>query len=116
MSRKLVAFFSASGVTAKVAEKLSDTIGADLFAIEPKVLYTKADLDWMDKNSRSTLEMKDPASRPEIARVRDNIPSLTLVKVKNGYKPSKYGHCSRFPFCSDMYYIISVLILFALYL
>ena len=43
-------------------------------------------------------------------------PSLTLVKVKNGYKPSKYGHCSRFPFCSDMYYIISVLILFALYL
>ena len=44
------------------------------------------------------------------------IPSLTLVKVKNGYKPSKYGHCSRFPFCSDMYYIISVLILFALYL
>ena len=51
MSRKLVAFFSASGVTAKVAEKLSDTIGADLFAIEPKVPYTKADLDWMDKNS-----------------------------------------------------------------
>lgn len=44
------------------------------------------------------------------------LPSLTLVKVKNGYKPSKYGHCSRFPFCSDMYYIISVLILFALYL
>lgn len=44
------------------------------------------------------------------------IPSLTLVKVKNGYKPSKYGHRSRFPFCSDMYYIISVLILFALYL
>lgn len=73
MSRKLVAFFSASGVTAKVAEKLSDTIGADLFAIEPKIPYTKADLDWMDKNSRSTLEMKDPASRPEIARVRDNM-------------------------------------------
>ena len=81
MSRKLVAFFSASGVTAKVAEKLSDTIGADLFAIEPKVSYTKADLDWMDKNSRSTLEMKDPASRPEIARVRDNMEEYDTVFV-----------------------------------
>lgn len=81
MSRKLVAFFSASGVTAKVAEKLSDTIGADLFAIEPKVPYTKADLDWMDKNSKSTLEMKDPASRPEIARVRDNMEEYDTVFV-----------------------------------
>lgn len=81
MSRKLVAFFSASGVTAKVAEKLSDTVGADLFAIEPKVPYTKADLDWMDKNSRSTLEMKDPASRPEIARVRDNMEEYDTVFV-----------------------------------
>ena len=81
MSRKLVAFFSASGVTAKVAEKLSDTIGADLFAIEPKIPYTKADLDWMDKNSRSTLEMKDPASRPEIARVRDNMEEYDTVFV-----------------------------------
>lgn len=81
MSRKLVAFFSASGVTAKVAEKLSDTIGADLFAIEPKIPYTKADLDWMDKNSRSTLEMKDPASRPEIARVRDNMEEYDTVFI-----------------------------------
>lgn len=81
MSRKLVAFFSASGVTAKVAEKLSDTIGADLFAIEPKVPYTKEDLDWMDKNSRSTLEMKDPASRPEIARARDNMEEYDTVFV-----------------------------------
>ena len=81
MSRKLVAFFSASGVTAKVAETLSETIGADLFAIEPKVPYTKADLDWMDKNSRSTLEMKDPASRPEIARARDNMEEYDTVFV-----------------------------------
>lgn len=81
MSRKLVAFFSASGVTAKVAEKLSDAIGADLFAIEPKVPYTKEDLDWMDKNSRSTLEMKEPASRPEIARVRDNMEEYDTVFV-----------------------------------
>ena len=65
----------------KVAEKLSDTIGADLFAIEPKVPYTKEDLDWMDKNSRSTLEMKDPASRPEIARVRDNMEEYDTVFV-----------------------------------
>ena len=57
MSRKLVAYFSASGVTAKVAEKLSEAIGADLYAIEPEVPYTKADLDWMDKKSRSTIEM-----------------------------------------------------------
>ena len=81
MNRKLVAYFSASGVTAKVAETLSETIGADLFAIEPKVPYTKADLDWMDKNSRSTLEMKDPASRPEIARVRDNMEEYDTVIV-----------------------------------
>ena len=81
MNRKLVAYFSASEVTAKVAETLSETIGADLFAIEPKVPYTKADLDWMDKNSRSTLEMKDPASRPEIARVRDNMEEYDTVFV-----------------------------------
>ena len=81
MNRKLVAYFSASGVTAKVAEKLSDTIGADLFAIEPTVPYTKADLDWMDKNSRSTLEMNDPKSRPEIASVRDNMEEYDTVFV-----------------------------------
>ena len=73
MSKKLVAYFSASGVTAGVAKKLSEAIGADLFAIEPEVPYTKADLDWMDKKSRSTLEMKDPASRPAIARNLDNM-------------------------------------------
>ena len=60
MSRKLVAYFSASGVTAKVAESLSEAIGADIYAIEPKVPYTKADLNWMNKNSRSSVEMRDP--------------------------------------------------------
>ena len=64
--KALVAYFSASGVTKKVAERLAGTVGADLFEIEPEVLYTKADLDWMDKNSRSTLEMNDPACRPAI--------------------------------------------------
>ena len=64
MSKKLVAYFSASGVTATVAQTLADAIGADIFEIAPKVPYTKADLNWMDKNARSTIEMNDPASRP----------------------------------------------------
>lgn len=81
MSRKLVAYFSASGVTAKVAEKLSEAIGADLYAIEPEVPYTKADLDWMDKRSRSTIEMNNPASRPAITGKRDNMNDYDTVFV-----------------------------------
>lgn len=81
MSRKLVAYFSASGVTAKVAERLSEAIGADLYAIEPEVPYTKADLDWMDKKSRSTIEMNNPASRPAIAGKRDNMNDYDTVFV-----------------------------------
>ena len=81
MSRKLVAYFSASGVTAKVAEKLSEAIGADVYAIEPEVPYTKADLDWMDKKSRSTIEMNNPASRPAIAGKRDNMNDYDTVFV-----------------------------------
>ena len=72
MSGKLVAYFSATGVTAKVAKNLAQAIGADLFEIVPKTGYTPEDLDWRNPNSRSSLEMKDPASRPEIAgRVED---------------------------------------------
>ena len=81
MSRKLVAYFSASGVTAKVAERLSEAIGADLYAIEPEVPYTKADLDWMDKKSRSTIEMNNPASRPAITGKRDNMNDYDTVFV-----------------------------------
>lgn len=81
MSRKLVAYFSASDVTAKVAEKLSEAIGADLYAIEPEVPYTKADLDWMDKKSRSTIEMNNPASRPAITGKRDNMNDYDTVFV-----------------------------------
>ena len=66
MSKKLVAYFSASGVTAKVADMLADAIGADIHEIQPKVPYTKADLNWMDKNSRSSIEMADKKIRPEI--------------------------------------------------
>ena len=81
MSKKLVAYFSASGVTAKVAENLSDALGADLFEIVPKVRYTKADLDWRDKTSRSTIEMNDSASRPEIEALRDNIADYDTIYV-----------------------------------
>lgn len=81
MSRKLVAYFSASGVTAKVAETLSEAIGADLYEIEPEVPYTKEDLDWTDKQSRSTIEMNDPAFRPAIAGKRDNMDDYDTVFV-----------------------------------
>ena len=64
MKRILVAYFSASGVTKKVAENMSSAAGADLFEIKPQQPYTKADLNWMDKKSRSTLEMNDRSCRP----------------------------------------------------
>ena len=67
MRKKLVAYFSASGVTAKVADILADAVGADIYEIRPEVPYTKADLNWMDKKSRSTIEMNDRTSRPAIA-------------------------------------------------
>ena len=81
MSNKLVAYFSAFGVTAKVAETLAEAIGADIFEIEPKVPYTEADLNWMDKKARSTIEMSDPASRPEIAAKRDNMKDYDTIFV-----------------------------------
>ena len=81
MSKKLVAYFSASGVTAKVAETLAEAIGAGIFEIEPKVPYTEADLNWMNKNARSTIEMSDPASRPEIAVKRDNMKDYDTIFV-----------------------------------
>ena len=64
MSKKLVAYFSASGVTAKVAELLADAAGADVYQIEPAVEYTQADLNWMDKTSRSSVEMNNKKLRP----------------------------------------------------
>lgn len=62
----LVAYFSASGTTARTAEKLSQAIKADLYEIKPEIPYTKADLNWMDPGSRSSVEMNNPASRPTI--------------------------------------------------
>lgn len=67
MSKTLVAYFSASGVTARAAKTIADTIGADLYEIRPETPYTSADLDWMNQRSRSSVEMNDPASRPAIA-------------------------------------------------
>ena len=66
MSKKLVAYFSASGTTKKVAEMVAESAGADLYEITPKVAYTKADLNWMDKKSRSSVEMSDKKIRPEM--------------------------------------------------
>lgn len=65
--KALVTYFSASGVTAKVAQRLADAIGAPLYEIRPEVPYTAADLNWMDKKSRSTLEMSDKNCRPALA-------------------------------------------------
>lgn len=73
MSKKLVAYFSASGTTKKTAELLAEAAGADLYEITPKVAYTKADLNWMDKKSRSSVEMNDKKFRPEIEDKDANI-------------------------------------------
>lgn len=78
MSKKLVAYFSASGVTAKAASMLAEAAGADLYEIKPAVPYTNADLDWNNPKSRSSVEMNDPASRPAIA---GEMPSLAEYGV-----------------------------------
>ena len=67
MSKTLVAYFSATGTTAGVAKKLAEAAGADLYEIKPQELYTAADLNWQDKNSRSSVEMADKTSRPALA-------------------------------------------------
>lgn len=67
MNKQLVAYFSASNTTAKLAKTLAAAVGADLYEIRPQQPYTPADLDWTDKGSRSSVEMKDPSSRPAIA-------------------------------------------------
>lgn len=79
--KSIVVYFSASGITAKVAEKLSDAIGADLFEIRPEIPYTKEDLYWMDKNSRSSIEMSNPESRPVIKEKRENMDSYDTVFI-----------------------------------
>ena len=79
MKRKLVAYFSASGVTKRAAERLAKTAGADLFEIKPAVPYSQADLDWTNKKSRSSVEMGNPDSRPEIAERMENMEEYDTV-------------------------------------
>ncbi len=71
--KNLVAYFSASGTTKKVAEKLANVVNGDLYQIEPEIRYTPEDLNWMDNNSRSSIEMRDHSSRPEI---KDGLKSI----------------------------------------
>ncbi len=81
MSNKLVAYFSASGVTRSVAEKLANEIGGDLFEIVPENRYTNADLDWQNSRSRSSVEMKDRDARPEIASKIDDMSRYDVIFV-----------------------------------
>ena len=81
MSKVLVAYFSASGVTAKLAERLAGAIGADLHEIRPEVPYTAADLNWMDKKSRSSVEMSDKSFRPTVANKVEDMEKYKVVFV-----------------------------------
>lgn len=81
--KTLVAYFSASGITKSVAEELASKIGADTYEIKPVKPYTDADLNWMDKNSRSSIEMKDKSSRPEI--IKDGLDVSGYDRILLGY-------------------------------
>ena len=81
MNKKLVAYFSATGTTAKLAENLAEAIGADIFEIRPKEPYTAADLDWQNEKSRSSVEMRDLSSRPEVSEKRDNMEEYDIIYV-----------------------------------
>ena len=81
MSKKLVAYFSASGTTASVAKMLAAVAGAELYEIKPAVPYSKADLNWMDKQSRSSVEMRDKSSRPALADTDANIADCDTVFI-----------------------------------
>ena len=79
MSKALVAYFSASGVTAKVASKLAEAAGADLFEIKPETPYTGADLNWQDRDSRSSVEMRDVSSRPAVSGIVENMAEYDVI-------------------------------------
>ena len=83
MAKTLVAYFSASEVTKKLAEKVAAAAGADIYEIKPVVPYTKADLDWMNKNSRSSVEMNNKSFRPEI--VKENLDLSGYDKILLGF-------------------------------
>ena len=79
MNKKLVAYFSATGRTAKVAKLLAEVLGADIHEIQPKVPYTKADLNWLNKKSRSSVEMNNKTFRPEIAESNVQIAEYDVI-------------------------------------
>lgn len=76
-----MAYFSASGVTKKAAESLAEAAGADLYEISPKISCTAADLNWMDKKNRSSVEMNDPASRSALADMSAGIEGYDVIFV-----------------------------------
>lgn len=77
----LAAYFSATGTTARAAEKLADVTGGEIYAIAPAQPYTSADLDWNDKRSRSSVEMNDPKSRPAIKGRKENIADYDVIFI-----------------------------------
>ena len=81
MSKKLVAYFSATGTTRKVAEMLAEVVEADLYEITPKTPYTSADLDWMNKKSRSSVEMSDKKIRPEIVDKNPQVENYDVILI-----------------------------------
>ena len=81
MSKKLVAYFSASGNTAVLAKRLAGAAGADLYEIRPDTPYTSADLNWQDRNSRSSVEMRDHSSRPALADTDAGIDGYDTIYV-----------------------------------
>ena len=81
MSKKLVAYFSASGITRNVAKLVAEAAGADLYEITTKESYTKADLNWMDKKSRSSVEMADIKSRPALSSKPKNLADYNTVYI-----------------------------------
>ena len=81
MNKVLVSFFSASGVTRGVANKIANVIGGDLFEIEPKVKYTDEDLDWTNQESRSSIEMNNHESRPEVKNKVSNTENYDTILI-----------------------------------
>ncbi len=77
--KTLVAYFSCSGETKKVAIGISKLVNGDIYEIEPEIPYTSKDLDWQDKKSRSTIEMEDKDSRPKIKNKLDNMDEYSTI-------------------------------------
>lgn len=83
MTKTLVAYFSASGTTASVAAKVAVAANADIFEIEPAVRYTNEDLNWMDKKSRSSVEMNDKSFRPKI--IKKELDTMKYDRILLGF-------------------------------